>query len=514
MSEIIVTTANLGSNLSGLMCCEDIVPGAMAGYQVCKDIYVYHVMGAKIAERPVKMAQSQHREITIDAVPLDKVREAFLKEWHHVKADNAIFNTATQARVYGIATLAVMAEDIPPERPIPYKEMPKLNMSFNVFDPLNTAGSMILNQDPNAIDFQHVTTVRVNGKTYHKSRTCVLMHENPIYIEYTSSGFGFVGRSAYQRALYPLKSFISSMVCDDMVMTKAGVIVAKIKQAGSIINQQMQAMFGFKRDVVKEAQNKNVISVGSEDAIESLNLQNIDGAYGMARKNVIENIATGAAMPSKLLLEESFAEGFGEGAEDAKYVASYVGEIRDWMAPLYSFMDTIVQYRAWNQEFYKTIQAEFPEQYGSVGYTQFFYDCVNSFKATWPSLITEPDSEKIKVDDVKLKAAIAAVEVLLPVVDPENKAIIIAWLQDTFNSLKLLFPNAMELDFEALENYVPPEPLAEPGEPSAGKPFAANDSERPGMRNYNDAVRKLMAEADQVVTDAVLRRKAKLRAVQ
>ena len=487
--------------------CDDIVPGSQASYQTCKNIYIYHVMGAKIAERPVKMAQSQARIITVDKAPLERVTEAFLKEWKAVKADNVIFNTATQARVYGIATLAAMAEDIPPDRPIPYKEMPKLKMSFNVFDPLNTAGSLVLNQDPNAIDFQHVTTVRVNGATYHKSRTCVLMHENPIYIEYTSSAFGFVGRSAYQRALYPLKSFVNSMVCDDMIVTKAGVLVAKMKQAGSIINQQMQQLFGIKRNVVKEAQNKNVISIDVAEEIESLNLQNIDGAYALGRKNIIENIATGAAMPSKLLLEESFAEGFGEGSEDAKYVASYVGEVRDWMAPLYNFMDQIVQYRAWNPEFYKTLQAEFPEQFGNVGYTQFFYDCVNSFKAEWPSLITEPDSEKIKVDDVKLKGAIAAVEVLLPVLDPENKAHVIAWLQDTFNTLKLLFPNQLELDFEALAAYEPPQ-MEQPQEPSAGKPFAAADSERPGMRKYADAVRKLMDEADAVVAEAKRRKLA------
>jgi hypothetical protein len=244
--------------------------------------------------------------------------------------------------------------------------------------------------------------------------------------------------------------------------------------------------------VVKEAVNKQVIGISTEgEEIESLNLQNLDGAFKLARTNVIENIATGAAMPSKLLLEESFAEGFGEGTEDAKYVASYAAEIRDWMAPLYDFMDQIVMYRAWTPEFYASLQADFPE-YKSRGYTQFFYDCRNSFDAKWPSLITEPPSEKIKVADVKLKAAIAVLEVLLPALDPDNKAIVIEWLQDTFNELKELFPNPMELDFEALASYEPPQPMAVPGEPAPGKPFAANDS----MRRYDSAVTKLIAEAD------------------
>ena len=452
-------------------------------------------MGAKIVERPIKMAQSQRREITIDKVPLDRVREAFEKEWRALKVDNAIFNVASQSRIYGIASVATVNKDIPPERPLPFKDIPKLDLSFNVFDPLNTAGSLVLNQNPNDADYQHVTDIRVNGKTYHRSRSCVIMHENPIYIAYTTSSFGYVGRSAYQRALYPLKSFIQTMVCDDMVAHKAGVIVAKLKQPGSVINQAMQKMFALKRNVVKEAQTYNVISISPDEAIESLNLQNIDGSMKMARHDIIENIATGAAMPSKILLEESFAEGFGEGSEDAMYVADYISEIREWLEPLYAYFTKIVQYRAWTPEFYKAVQNELPDEFGGRGYTQFFYDCVNSFGAKWPSLIKEPPSETIKVADVKLKAAIAAVEIVLPALDPVNKALAIEWLQDTYNELKDLFPNPMVLDFDALREYVPPQPLAEPGEP---KPFAANDGQRPGMRAYNDAVTQLISDADRL----------------
>jgi len=65
-------------------------------------------------------------------------------------------------------------------------------------------------------------------------------------------------------------------------------------------------------------------------------------------------------MPAKILLQETFAEGFGEGTEDAKYVARFIDGIREEMAPLYNFFDMIVQRRAWTPDFYKLIQEDFP----------------------------------------------------------------------------------------------------------------------------------------------------------
>ena len=117
------------------------------------------------------------------------------------------------------------------------------------------------------------------------------MNEEPIYIHYTSSAFGFVGRSVYQRALFPLKSFIQSMITDDMVTRKAGVLIAKIKPAGSIIDKTMAAMTGLKRNILKDAETNNVISIGQDDSVEAINMQNTDTAMTVARKNLLENIA-------------------------------------------------------------------------------------------------------------------------------------------------------------------------------------------------------------------------------
>lgn len=472
MGQLDIRGSNLGNALSEMLMADDIIPGDQPSYELCKIIWLAHPLGKKIVESPIQMAQSQPREISIPRSPESRVRDAFTKEWEALKADDIIYQLASVARAYGIGSLAVVCEEVSSNQPIDPKKLSDLSISFSVFDPLNTAGSLVLNQNPNAIDFMKVTNLAVGGVPYHRSRTVTLMNERPVYIAYTSSAFGFVGRSVFLRALFPLKSFIQSMVTDDLITKKAGVFIAMLKTAGAIIDNIMQKMAGMKRLFVQQATNGNVISIGVDEKIETLNLQNIDGAYGMARQNILENIAAGADMPAILLKQETFAEGFGEGTEDAKLVAGFVQRFRRELGPVYNFMDRIVMYRAWNEEFFKTIQNEFAE-YRGMRHEDALYQWMNSFTAQWPSLLTEPDSEKVKTDDVKLKAIIATVEVFGPMLDPENKATLLEWAQDNINENELMFQTPLVLDYEALEDWVPPTPMVEPGEP---KPFAANDS--------------------------------------
>lgn len=462
-----VQSSALGNQLYDLLMSQDIQPGDDPSYQVCKLIYTYHPLGSKMVERPLRMAMSQEREISIPGSPETMVKEAFQREWANLGADALIFNTMRLARIYGVGALVIGADGKPTNEPIDPWDLPGLSLYFNVLDPLNTAGSLVLNQNPNAPDFQKRGDITAADQVYHRSRACVVMNEEPIYIQFTTSAFGFVGRSVYQRALYPLKSFIQSMITDDMVTRKAGVLIAKMKQIGSFIDNVAAKLANYKRNLLKEAKTDNVISISNDENIETLNMQNADAAMTVARKNILENIAAAADMPAKLLNNETFAEGFGEGSEDAKDIVRYCHGLRKDMQPLYDFMDKIVRYRAWNREFYKMIQNNYPE-YQDVEYETAFYQWYNAFVASWPSLIEEPESEKIKVEDTKLKAVIALLETLMPQLDPANKAKLIEWAQDNYNELKLLFPQPLDLDIEALANYTPPQPANEPGPP---KPF-------------------------------------------
>lgn len=476
MATITLSGATLGKNLTSLLMADDIQPGSAPSYELCKQIFAFHPLGGKIAKAPIAMAMSQPREISIPRSPGERVKDAFDAEWKAIGANNHIFAHHVLKRVYGIASLALVEKGKEASEPLDMTKLWSAEIAFSVLDPLNTAGSLVGNSNPNAMDFLKTTNIAVNGVPYHRSRAVVALNGQAIYLEYTNSAFGYVGRSSYQAGLYLLKSFVETMRADQMVAKKAGVLIAKLKQAGSVVNQAMQKLFGEKRNVIKEAATDNVISIDLDEAIESLNLQNVNGAMDASRKHILNNLAASDDMPAILLNEETFGSDFHEGSEDAKQFARYIDRVREDMEPTFTWMDNIVQYRAWNEEFYATIQSDFPDEYGSVSYNAAFYQWQKSFTAIWPSLLKEPDSKRAGAEDVKLKAVIAMLEVLMPAVDPANKAVLIRWAADNFNDLKLLFPAPLALDYDALEAYVPPVPEKEP---AAEPPFSAHDAQTP-----------------------------------
>lgn len=482
MSEVVLNLAgsNVGSALQALLMCDELVPGSDVSYELCKLIYLYHPLGAKIAEGPIAIAQSQRREILIqDSGIQERLVERFNKVWDELHVDSHIFNAYRQARIYGVATLVYGAVGVPTDQVIDLTKLKGLELYFNVLDPLNTAGSMVFNQDPNSPDFQRVESVTVQGSAYHRSRCQVVMNEAPIYIHYESSGFGYTGRSVYQRALFPLKTFVQSMITDDMITRKAGVLIAKLKAPGSIIDALMAKVAGVKRDLLKSAVTNQVLGIELTESIETLNLQNADTASTAARKNALENVATAVPMPSVLLNSETFAQGFGEGTEDAKHVAGYIERFRTEMRPIYAFFDRLVQHLAFSEEFYETIQAEFDEAYGQVPYKKAFYQWQNSFKPVWPSLLTEPDSEKVGVDKTKMESVISVLETFLPNLDPGNKVTTLMWAADAISASEMLFEKALNLDVDSLTEFVEEQAKQAEATPDGPEETAGDVPQRP-----------------------------------
>lgn len=451
----------LDSQLMQLLNSEAICPGDSPSYQLCKTIYAYHPLGAKMVDGPIRMAQSQEREISVPGSPESRVVDAFKAEWAKIRADDVIAATARAARIYGIGSLAVVVKNQSPGAVLNLASLQNVIISFNVLDPLNTSGSLVLSQDPNSPGFLKAGKIQVAGIHYDATRTCTLLNEEPIYLEYSTSAFGYVGRSVYQRALYPLKSFIQTMRTDDMVSQKAGLLIAAQKQAGSIVDGIRDAVSGIKRQLLQMGATGNVLSIGAEDRIESLNLQNIDGAGKFARDNILKNIAAAADIHASFLNQETLTEGFGEGTEDAKNIARQIDRMRMEMRPIYEFMDRIVMWRAWTPEFFERVQAEFPAEMRGLKYDAAFVMWQNAFVAAWPNMLKEPDSELAKYQKTAFDAMIQTAQVLLPICDPDNKAIVAQWLADNMNQQKLLFPNPLELDAEALAAYEPPQPEAQ-----------------------------------------------------
>jgi hypothetical protein len=76
-------------------------------------------------------------------------------------ANQHIANAARIARIYGVSAIAMLVDNQEPNESLDYRTLYKHNVSFNILDPLNTAGSIVLNQDPNAQDFQKVDGIRL-----------------------------------------------------------------------------------------------------------------------------------------------------------------------------------------------------------------------------------------------------------------------------------------------------------------------------------------------------------------
>src|SRR5208337_2403118 len=185
--------SGLSTGLMDILNAGDIVPGSAPSYQTCKDIYAYHPLGGKMSDGPITLAQSQERELTVPTGPEEELIEAFQKEWNEtgrIGADEIIHQAASLSRIYGISTLVLMADKIDLDKPIPAEKLYELDLTYNILDPLNTAGSLIFDQDPTHPDFMKPRQVTVRGRPVHMSRVVVTMNEQPIWIEWTDSAFG------------------------------------------------------------------------------------------------------------------------------------------------------------------------------------------------------------------------------------------------------------------------------------------------------------------------------------
>ena len=58
-----------------------------------------------------------------------------------------------------------------------------------------------------------------------------------------------------------------------------------------------------------------------------------------------------------------------------------------------------------------------------------------------------------------------ALRTILPVINPENRAIAIQWAQDNLSEMPDMFKSTMQLDIDTIADYEPPTPLTAPTEP-------------------------------------------------
>ena len=254
-----------------------------------------------------------------------------------------------------------------------------------------------------------------------------------------------------------MKSYIGTMTANDMVSQKAGVLVAKTAQNGSVLSGIMAAATKVKREIIKIARNGGVISIGDKDEVESLNLQNIDGALNASRDNIISDIASGSDVPSILIKEEAFSKGWGEGSEDSKAVSQYIDGVRQQIEPVMDYFEKLVQYIAWSEDFFNSLKNDFPDII-TDDYQKTFFMWRREFTAKWQELVEESPDKRRESDSKVIQQATALYTALSQNLDPENRATAADWLTSIVNATQTYGDVPLIIDKEALANYIPPPP--------------------------------------------------------
>ena len=453
VQEVSIGGSNVGNALQSILECEDIQPGDEPGYQACKTLYLFHPLGKKLVDAPIELAQSKSRETSIKDAP-DEVKEAFDAQWEEMGAESLIFNEHHTARMYGIGSIVAVVEGKPASAALDMANLwrDKAKLKFNVLDPLNTAGSLVLSQTPTDTEFQRPVTVAANGTMFHRSRWHVAMNEMPVYLAYTNAAFGFVGRSVFQRTLYPLKSFLQTMRSDDVIANKNAMIVYKAESPGSIISEVMQMIGAIKRKLIRFGRNGNVLTIGKEEDIETIRMEHVAQSGEFARNNILKNIASGASMPAIMVNDETLVSGLADGTEDAKIIARFGEHFRLGLIPSYKFLDNYCMYLAWNPEFIEGLRSQY-KRLKSKTDAELFSTWRKNFKATWPSLLQETEKERAEREQVRAGILVSLFTAVMDKLDTENQLKFFKFLQDNINESDIL-QHEWEIEETSLEEWL------------------------------------------------------------
>jgi Uncharacterized protein conserved in bacteria len=266
MAEIQINT-NLSSELMQILDSDAIKPGTDVGYNTCKLLWQFHPLGGKLVEKPINMAMCKPRSYNVETDPDERVVRQFREVWERMGLNEKIKNLFYVSRCYGAAAIGVGTDGVTCKEPLPTFGLREEDVYINVWDPLNASGSMVTDQNPNSRFFQQANaTLKIASKSWHPSRTLKIFNGTPIYLEYQNSTFGFTGRSVFQRVLYPMKSYIGTMVANNLVAKKAGVLVAKTEQNGSVASNLMAAATG-KKGKTSKSRKTRVCSVSARKTI-------------------------------------------------------------------------------------------------------------------------------------------------------------------------------------------------------------------------------------------------------
>lgn len=433
----------LCNKMDSLLGSHNATDMAYLNYDLCKLVYVFHPLGKRIVDLPIDLSSGQERVISVKhPSKSEELIAEFNRVWKNYNFKNIIKRLAKTSRIYGIGALFLKVEGYDDTEPLP-SDLNWTDITFTpfVYDALNISGSATNNQDLTKVNFLKVEDVFRSGEKLARDRSYVLNNGDPIYNQFSSSSLGFAGRSIYQNCITELRTWLDIAMADAMVARKCGLIIAKETYGGSATELQRKSL-ETKRQLLKMGRTNDVLSVGSDVDIKTLDLQNIDRSLDVARNHTIENIANATDIPTIILGQQKFTQGFGEGSEDTKNIGRFIDSVREWEQGVYQFIDNFVMKVAWNFDFLKSLNQQNGDIFnkkGDITYEQYlstFQKLKNSFSYSFPSYLTETESEIAEGDAKRMQIFNDVYDRLLPLLDVDGKAKVTSWYIDGFNSLK------------------------------------------------------------------------------
>lgn len=375
-------------------------------YYQCRKIYREWFIGKRVVEALPRYALSSGRKIIMQDAP-QEVIEQFEKTFHKYKALKTIKNFAFATRIYGLAGIYVATDNKADKREnLLKKEVLDSEIYFNVVDPLIISGAYI-SQDPTSKDFGRVASATINGRKVGGSRFFGAYNGMPLYLDRTPSTFNFAGVSVYNN----MQDLIQLWGDLFYALRKISVKASSILITGNLSGYTDGATLDVKKQNA-EFMQELYDGVAQMPAGSNAQFFNLNGIQEL--NSIIAELRSMLAMalddtPATILLDKSFASGFGEGQEDMNSVIMAVNNYReDYLRPAFDFIDSYIFYKAWDDKFLNELRLQYSDKYGNVGNAQlreYFIDQFRyEFESIRPPTVDEETKRKLAVLDMLLKA--------------------------------------------------------------------------------------------------------------
>lgn len=371
-------------------------------YAECKNIYINHALGKRIAEALPNFALSKARVVRFGSLPQSFITR-FIDTCNRLQIDELVRRTSIYARVFGMSAIYVAHPTADSTQPLTLENLEESNPTFNALDTLNISGSR-MDQNPLSASYQQITHIQVAGKYVSAKRICCVFNANPVYQTFMPSTFNFGSPSCYQNLHGLLQAWDVAQNALERLTTKAAAIIYKSRD-DSVINSILYNATKRSNEMIAQLKNGGVASIPKDAELELFNLSGI-GEIDILVERINKSILLALGdTPEALLLDKEFASGFNNGSLDAAKLMVAVDLFRNnIIKPLYLFIDSYIMHIAFNKVWRKQALVEYKDDLEALEITDemtLLDYLFEHYELTLPPLIEE--SEEIKANTIKTR---------------------------------------------------------------------------------------------------------------